>query len=73
MNMSTSLVATTRCEADMRGAFIRFAQTASDIHAKYNQLGPDRPWGYATQEWKCGYCTHGPGGTDTCPFAMRGR
>jgi hypothetical protein len=57
----------------MRGAFIRFAQTASDIHAKYNQLGPDRPWGYATQEWKCGYCTHGPNGTDTCPFAMRGR
>jgi hypothetical protein len=73
VNMSTSLVATTRCEADMRGAFIRFAQTASDIHAKYNQLGPDRPWGYATQEWKCGYCTHGPNGTDTCPFAMRGR
>jgi hypothetical protein len=72
VNMSTSLVATYRSEHDMRAVLARFAQTASNIWTTYERLGPDRPWGFATQEWKCDYCTHGPKGSDSCPFAMTG-
>jgi hypothetical protein len=72
VNMSTSLVPTYRSEHDMRVVLARFAQTASNIWATYERLGPDRPWGFATQEWKCDYCTHGPKGSDSCPFAMTG-
>jgi truncated hemoglobin YjbI len=70
--MSTSLVPTSMTEHDMRAVLARFAQTATSIWAAYEKFGPDRPWGYASQEWKCGYCTHGPNGTDSCPFAMTG-
>jgi hypothetical protein len=72
VNMNTSLVATRFSEHDMRTVLGRFAQTASDICSKYQDPGPDRPWGFAGQEWKCDYCTHGPKGTNSCPFAFTG-
>jgi PD-(D/E)XK nuclease superfamily len=74
VNMSTSLVRTTYSEHDMRTVLARIAQTASEICSKYNdpEIGPERPWGWASHEWKCDYCTHGPRGTNSCPFAMTG-
>ena len=70
MNMSTSLVSTRRTAMDMRTVFMRFAQTARQICALYDQLGPDQPWGWATEDWRCRNCTFGPHGTADCPFAL---
>jgi hypothetical protein len=66
--MSTALVATKRSEAQMRATLARVAMAASQIVALYQQLGPDRPWGYATQEWKCGFCNHAA----SCPLSDGG-
>jgi hypothetical protein len=70
VNMTTSLVCTRRAPYDLRTVFMRVAQTANQIWALYTQLGPDRPWGWATEEWRCRYCNYGPQGTNDCPFAM---
>jgi PD-(D/E)XK nuclease superfamily protein len=72
VNMSTALVPTRYSEQGMRAVLARIAQTASNIRSTYDRLGPDRPWGWATQDWKCDYCTHGPNGTNSCPFAITG-
>lgn len=72
VNMSTSLVATSRAPMDLQTVFMRVAQTANQIWALYSQLGPDRPWGWAPEEWRCRYCTYGPHGTADCPLALAG-
>ncbi len=72
VNMTTALVSTRRAPYDLRTVFMRVAQTANQIWALYTQLGPDKPWGWATEEWRCRYCTFGPQGTKDCPFAMSG-
>jgi hypothetical protein len=53
-SMTTALIPTTRTPEQMRSVFMRFAMVASQITAAYNQLGPDRPWGFAEPGfWKC--------------------
>jgi hypothetical protein len=73
VNMSTSLVSTRRAPLDLQTVFMRVAQTANQIWALYSQLGPDRHWGWAPEEWRCRYCTYGPQGTADCPLALAGR
>jgi hypothetical protein len=68
--MSSSLVATRRAPYDLRTVFMRIAQTANQIWALYNQLGPDRPWGWPNEEWRCRFCTYGPHGSGDCPFSL---
>jgi hypothetical protein len=72
VNMGTSIVPTRRTEADLRATFMRIAQTANQIWAAYRRFGPDEPWGWASEDWRCRRCTYGPNGTAQCPFALRG-
>ena len=53
-SMTTALVPTTRTPQQMRSVFMRAAMVASQIHAAYQQFGPERPWGFAEPgSWKC--------------------
>ena len=64
--MSTSLVRTTRTVGQLRATLARIALAASQIHAHSEQLGADRPWGFADPTgWRCSprYCEHWAG----CP------
>ena len=60
-SFGTSLVRTQRTVGQMRATLARFALAASEIVASYEQLGPDRPWGFAEPtHWKCSkkFCSH---------------
>jgi hypothetical protein len=72
VNMGTSIVPTRRTADDLRATFMRIAQTANQIWAAYRRFGPDKPWGWASDDWRCRKCTYGPNVTRQCPFAMRG-
>ena len=64
--ISTSLVRTTRTIGQLRARLARIALAASQIHAHSEQLGADRPWGFADPTgWRCSprYCEHWAG----CP------
>lgn len=71
VNMGHSIVATTRTDAEMRVTLMRIAQTANLIWAAYRRFGRDKPWGWASEEWRCRNCTHGPLGSAKCPFKVR--
>ena len=52
--MSTSLVATTRTEAQLRTLPLRYLMAAAQIRAAYDTFGPDESWGFAPEgHWKC--------------------
>lgn len=71
VNMGHSLVPTSRTPAELRATFMRIAQTARLLWAAYRRFGPNQPWGWATEDWRCRFCDHGPAGTAQCPFAGR--
>jgi len=63
---TTSLVRTSRTVGQLRSTLARIALAASQINAHYDQLGPERPWGFADPtSWKCSprSCEHWHG----CP------
>lgn len=68
VNMGNSIVPTRRSDVEMRATLMRIAQTANLIWAAYLNRGRDRPWGWASEEWRCNYCDHGPTGSGDCPF-----
>ena len=52
--MSTSLVTTTRTEAQLRTLPMRYLLAAAQIRAAYDKFGAHEPWGFAAEgHWKC--------------------
>jgi hypothetical protein len=52
--MSTSLVTTTRTEAQLRTLPLRYLMAAAQIRAAYDRFGADESWGFAPEgHWKC--------------------
>ena len=52
--MSTSLVTTTRTEAQLRTLPMRYLMAAAQIRAAYDTFGADESWGFAPEgHWKC--------------------